>query len=71
MSAPMSFQPVLLWTDALLFVLIVGPTPFIASMMTNTVGEYLDQTREVFGDALRFQRELFSELRALRSGAPT
>ena len=35
------------------------------------VGEYLDQTREVFGDALRFQRELFSELRALRSGAPT
>jgi hypothetical protein len=30
------------------------------------VGEYLDQTREVFGDALRFQRELFTELRALR-----
>ncbi|MCA9540914.1 MAG: hypothetical protein KC620_18565, partial [Myxococcales bacterium] len=30
------------------------------------MGEYLDQTREVFGDALRFQRELFRELRALR-----
>ena len=30
------------------------------------VGEYLDQTREVFGDALRFQRELFTELRNLR-----
>jgi ABC-type transporter Mla subunit MlaD len=34
------------------------------------MGTYLDQTREIFGDALRFQRELFSELRALR-GATT
>ena len=34
------------------------------------MGNYLDQTREIFGDALRFQRELFSELRALR-GATT
>lgn len=33
------------------------------------LGSYLDQTREVFGDALRFQRELFTELRALR-GTP-
>jgi len=32
------------------------------------VGEYLDQTREVFGDAMRFQRELFTELRAMRRG---
>ncbi|MEZ4466092.1 MAG: hypothetical protein R3F43_16980 [bacterium] len=29
------------------------------------VGEYLDQTREIFGDAVRFQRELFTELRAV------
>ncbi|MCB0219805.1 MAG: BCCT family transporter [Chrysiogenetes bacterium] len=32
----------LLAATLLLFVLIVGPTSFIASMMTNTVGEYLD-----------------------------
>ncbi|MGK0358238.1 MAG: hypothetical protein ACI9U2_000521 [Bradymonadia bacterium] len=29
--------------------------------------EYLDQTREIFGGAMRFQEELFKELRALRS----
>ena len=34
------------------------------------MGSYLDQTREIFGDTMRFQRELFSELRALR-GAST
>jgi hypothetical protein len=34
------------------------------------LGHYLDQTREIFGDTLRFQRELFSELRALRGGPP-
>ncbi len=34
------------------------------------VGEYVDQTREVFGDAMRFQRELFTELRALRDQTP-
>lgn len=28
---------------------------------------YLDQTREIFGGAMRFQEELFKELRALRS----
>jgi hypothetical protein len=33
------------------------------------MGHYLDQTREIFGDTLRFQRELFSELRALRGAA--
>ena len=32
------------------------------------LGTYLDQTREVFSDTLRFQRELFAELRALRGG---
>lgn len=31
------------------------------------MGTYLDQTREVFGDAMRFQRELFTELRELRA----
>lgn len=35
------------------------------------VGEYLDQTREVFGDAMRFQRELFTELRAMRGSGPS
>ena len=35
----------------------------------DLLGAYLDQTREVFDHSLRFQRELFSELRALRSKA--
>ena len=35
------------------------------------LGTYLDQTREVFSDTLRFQRELFAELRALRGGNAT
>ena len=34
----------------------------------DLLGAYLDQTREVFDSSLRFQRELFSELRALRAG---
>ncbi|MBI5534840.1 MAG: hypothetical protein HY898_19090 [Deltaproteobacteria bacterium] len=34
----------------------------------DLLGAYLDQTREVFDSSLRFQRELFSELRALRTG---
>jgi len=33
----------------------------------DLLGTYLDQTREVFDHSLQFQRELFSELRALRS----
>jgi hypothetical protein len=33
------------------------------------VGEYLDQSREVFADAMRFQQELFNELRALREAS--
>ncbi|KYF53353.1 hypothetical protein BE08_26150 [Sorangium cellulosum] len=33
----------------------------------DLLGAYLDQTREVFDHSLQFQRELFSELRALRS----
>ncbi|MEP7120857.1 MAG: hypothetical protein ABJE95_08110 [Byssovorax sp.] len=33
----------------------------------DLLGAYLDQTREVFDHSLRFQRELFSELRALRA----
>ncbi|EYF02358.1 Hypothetical protein CAP_7287 [Chondromyces apiculatus DSM 436] len=33
----------------------------------DLLGTYLDQTREVFDHSLRFQRELFSELRALRN----
>ena len=37
----------------------------------GVVGEYLDQTREVFGDAMRFQRELFTELRAMRGSGPS
>jgi len=32
----------------------------------DLLGAYLDQTREVFDSSLRFQRELFAELRALR-----
>lgn len=36
----------------------------------RVVGQYLDQTREIFGDAMRFQKELFNELRALRTGTP-
>jgi hypothetical protein len=35
----------------------------------DLLGAYLDQTREVFDHSLRFQRELFSELRALRGKA--
>lgn len=35
----------------------------------DLLGAYLDQTREVFDHSLRFQRELFSELRALRAKA--
>ncbi|MCC6557630.1 MAG: hypothetical protein IT372_32150, partial [Polyangiaceae bacterium] len=35
----------------------------------DLLGSYLDQTREVFDHSLQFQRELFSELRALRKGA--
>ena len=35
----------------------------------DLLGAYLDQTREVCDHSLRFQRELFSELRALRSKA--
>lgn len=34
------------------------------------IGEYLDQTREIFGDAVRFQRELFTELRAAFPSRP-
>jgi hypothetical protein len=34
---------------------------------TDLLGAYLDQTREVFDHSLQFQRELFSELRALKS----
>ena len=33
----------------------------------DLLGAYLDQTREVFDHSLQFQRELFSELRALRA----
>jgi len=33
----------------------------------DLLGAYLDQTREVFDHSLRFQRELFTELRALRT----
>ena len=33
----------------------------------DLLGAYLDQTREVFEHSLQFQRELFSELRALRA----
>ncbi len=35
----------------------------------DLLGAYLDQTREVFDSSLRFQRELFAELRALRAGS--
>jgi|GEM_PF-2798389 len=38
------------------------------SELGPALGTYLDQTREVFSDTLRFQRELFAELRALRGG---
>jgi hypothetical protein len=33
----------------------------------DLLGAYLDQTREVFDHSLQFQRQLFSELRALRA----
>ena len=36
---------------------------------TELLGAYLDQTREVFDHALRFQRELFTELRALKGAS--
>jgi hypothetical protein len=36
----------------------------------DLLGAYLDQTREVFDHSLQFQRELFSELRALRAPGP-
>jgi hypothetical protein len=35
----------------------------------DLLGTYLAQTREVFDHSLQFQRELFTELRALRSKA--